>query len=103
MAAVSSSLIVAMTLRKLTGGMSKSATGTKLMLINSFVAAVASSSASFCNTTCMRQAEVKQGIDVYTSQDLNPESKVGISKICAQKAVKETAFSRMILSSSTLA
>lgn len=58
-AAVTSSLAVAMTLRKLTAGMSKTATGSKLILINSFVAAVASSSASYCNTTCMRQAEVK--------------------------------------------
>jgi hypothetical protein len=57
-AAVGSSLIVAVTLRKMTANLSKGATGTKLLLLNTLVAGIASGSASFCNTTLMRQKEV---------------------------------------------
>lgn len=57
-AAISSSIVVAFALRKMTAGMLKGATGGKLLLLNTFVGATASASASFCNTSCMRRAEV---------------------------------------------
>ena len=44
----------------------------------------------------MRQAEMKNGIDVYSDEAL--ENKVGSSKICAKSAVVETALSRSVLS-----
>ena len=46
----------------------------------------------------MRRAEIESGIDVYKSEKLKEEDKVGISKVCAQKAVTETALSRVSLS-----
>lgn len=83
-AAVSSSIIVAVALRKMTANMTKGSTGAKLLLLNTFVNATASGSASFFNTSCMRRAEVQKGINVYSSESLSPESEIGISKICAQ-------------------
>jgi len=96
--AVTSALFVAMSLRKLTSGITKSATGPRLLLLNSLVASCAAGSASYCNTTSMRQAEVKNGINVYSSPNLSPDSHVGVSKICAKQAVRETALSRVALS-----
>lgn len=57
-ASVSSSLLVAITLRKLTQNLTRTATGTKLILLNTLVGSLASASAGFCNTTLMRKPEV---------------------------------------------
>lgn len=64
MAAVSSALFVSVSLRKLTAGLSVGATGTKLLALNTFVAATAGACASFCNTSFMRKAEIDKGIQV---------------------------------------
>lgn len=48
--AVSASLVVAYSLRKLTAGLQKSAKGSKLIFLNTFVGAVSSASAAFINT-----------------------------------------------------
>lgn len=68
--AVGSALAVAITLRKLTGGMTKTATGTKLLLLNTLVGGAAGGCASFCNTYCMRMAETEKGIDVFSDEAL---------------------------------
>jgi hypothetical protein len=100
LAAVGGSVGVALTLRKLFSGITKSMSGTKLILLNSLVASFASASANFLNTFCMRSIEMKQGIDVYA--DPNLTEKIGTSKECAKKAVISTAVSRMFLSFSCL-
>lgn len=56
---------VAYSLRKLTAPIQKNATGKKLVLLNTFVGAVSSACASWCNTNLMRQAEVQIGIEVF--------------------------------------
>ena len=90
--AVGSALTVAVGLRKLTSGMTKTATGTRLLLLNTLVGALAGGTASFCNTYCMRMAEIEKGIDVFSDEAL--QTKVGVSKIAAESAVTETALSR---------
>ena len=65
-AAVGSAILVASGLRKITAPMTKSATGKKLMLLNTFVAASASGCASFCNTAFMRKAEDGKSIVVFS-------------------------------------
>lgn len=97
-AAVSASIVVAVALRLATAGLTKSATGLRLMVLNAFVGATASASAGYINTAFMRKAEIQKGIDVMSSPDLKPENVVGISSACARKAVRETALSRAALS-----
>jgi hypothetical protein len=70
LSAVGSALAVAVTLRKLTAGMTKTATGKKLLLLNTLVGGTAGACASFCNTYCMRMAETEKGIDVYQDAEL---------------------------------
>jgi hypothetical protein len=94
--AVGSALTVAITLRKLTAGMTKTATGKKLLLLNTLVGGTAGACASFCNTYCMRMAETEKGINVYHQAEL--ESKAGVSKLAATAAVTETALSRSAMS-----
>lgn len=91
-------MCVAYSLRKMTAPMQKGATGKKLVLLNTFVGAVSSACASWCNTSLMRQAEVQSGIEVFSDESLKEEDKVGISKVAAKQAVQETALSRVCLS-----
>ena len=63
--AVSVSMCVAYSLRKMTAPIQKNATGKKLVLLNTFVGAISSACASYANTSLMRQAEVKTGIEVF--------------------------------------
>tara|TARA_B110001450_G_C17584655_1_gene466444 strand:- start:402 stop:1115 length:714 start_codon:yes stop_codon:yes gene_type:complete len=77
-AAVGSSLSVAITLRKLTAGVTKTATGKKLLLLNTLVGGTAGACASFCNTYFMRMAETEKGIDVFADEELT--KKAGVSK-----------------------
>ena len=100
-AAVGSSLSVAITLRKLTAGITKTATGKKLLVLNTVVGGSAGACASFCNTYCMRLAETEKGIDVFADEKL--ETKAGVSKICATAAVTETAQSRGAMSATSVA
>lgn len=67
-AAIGSSVSVALGLRRLTAGITKTATGKKLLLINTFVGATASGTASFCNTLFMRYAEIEKGIMCYEDE-----------------------------------
>ena len=80
--AVGSAIIVALTLRRLTSRIKVSG-----LILNAGISSVASSCAGVCNTVFMRQAEIKQGIDYYSSPDLNPDSKIGVSTECAKKAI----------------
>jgi len=52
--AVTSALLVAISLRKLTSGLTKQATGSKLLVLNALVGSCAAGSAAYCNTTSMR-------------------------------------------------
>ena len=95
-AAISSSIFVGLSLRKLTANMTKGATGKKLLLLNLLVGASASGSANFCNTLCMRYTEIAKGITVFSDEKLSQE--VGISSKCAESAVFNTATSRVVMS-----
>lgn len=92
---MSSAICVAVAIRKATAPMTKTATGKKLLLLNTAVASVAAGCAGFCNTAFMRKAEVDQGIEVYSDQKL--EHGIGISKSAAYSAVLETSLSRSAL------
>lgn len=52
--AVTSALFVSISLRKITSGLTKTATGSRLLFLNALVGSVASGTAGFCNTTCIR-------------------------------------------------
>eukprot|EP00347_Sterkiella_histriomuscorum_P001656 403371177 len=101
-AAVGSSVTTALALRKLFSPLVKRipAGSPKLIIINSLVASLAGGTASFLNTFCMRQAEMKQGIDIFGDENLT--QKIGVSQTCAKKAIIETAFSRVFLAISCL-
>jgi hypothetical protein len=75
---------VAYTLRKLTAPIQKTASGKKLIFLNTFVGSVSSACASYANTSLMRQAEVKTGIEVFKNENLKDEHKVGISCAAAK-------------------
>ena len=100
-AAITSSIVVGLSLRKMTAGMTATATGKKLLLLNVLVGASASGSANFCNTMCMRYTEIKSGITVYSDDELT--NKAGVSKACAEVAVYNTAVSRVAMSIIALA
>lgn len=93
---MSSSISIALLLRKATAGLTKTATGGKLVFLNFVVGGGASACANFCNTLCMRYTEIEKGIEVYSDDKLSEP--VGISKKCAESAVKQTAVSRMMMS-----
>lgn len=86
-AAVGAALIVSGAVRKMTGGLTAKASGNKLLLLNSLVGSVGASSAAYCNTTLMRQAEVNKGIETNKTKAMKPEDNLGISKVCANQAV----------------
>ena len=100
LAAVGSSVSVALLLRKLFSTVTRTAYGSKLILINSVVSSLASGTASFINTFFMRRVEKENGIEVFRDEDLT--EKIGVSKVCAKKAIFETARSRVFLSVSCL-
>ena len=89
-----------MFLRILTAGATKRATGSKLLMLNCMVGATAGGCASFCNTLCMRYAEIEKGIDICEDKELT--KKIGISKVCAKNAVIETSMSRSAMSVSSV-
>lgn len=83
-ASVSASIAVALTLRKLTKNLTRNATGSRLLILNTMVAALASSSAGYVNTTLMRQPEAMNGIKIYSGKNLKESEYLGISKSCAK-------------------
>ena len=99
-AAVGSSVSVALVLRKMFANMTKKVQGSRLILINSVVSSIAGGTASFLNTFFMRRVEMENGINVFSDPQLT--QKVGISRTCAQKAILETAWSRVYLAVSCL-
>ena len=78
--------------------MTKKATGPRLLMMNTAISCFASGIAAYFNTTCIRQAEINNGIQVYSDPKLTKESAVGISQGAAKVAINETAYSRMALS-----
>ena len=82
-AAVGAAIIVSGTIRKLTSGMTAKASGNKLLMLNSLVGSLGASSAAYCNTTLMRQAEVNKGIETNKTKAMKEEDNLGISTICA--------------------
>lgn len=98
--AVGSSVVVALILRNIFSKFTMGLTGSKLILINSLVASIASATAGFLNAVCMRKVEMDNGIDFYA--DENMTEKLGTSKKCAKQAILETGFSRVFLSISCL-
>lgn len=67
-AAVGSSVTMALALRKVFANVAKSMTGAKLILVNSLVAALASGTAGFLNTFCMRKVEMNNGIEIFSDE-----------------------------------
>jgi len=55
--------------------------------------------AGFLNSYCMRRSEMFKGIKVSTEEGIE----MGVSKKCAEKAVIQTALSRILLSLPTFA
>lgn len=96
MAAIASSLSIAVVMRKATAGVTKGATGFKLIFLNSLVATCSSGSANFFNSLTMRYAEIEKGIAVYSDEKLHDY--LGTSQMCASSAVYQTALSRIMLS-----
>lgn len=97
-AAVGSSVSMALLLRKLFSGVSSRVTGSKLILINAVISAIAGGTAGFLNTFFMRQVEMTNGIEVYSDENLTKKVEGIASKECARKAIMETASSRVFLS-----
>ena len=97
-AAVGSALFVSLSLRRATQGIVKSASGSKLLLLNGLVGSVGGGAASYFNTQAMRRAEAESGIEVFSSPDLDPKRSLGKSRTCATQAVWETTLSRVFLS-----
>lgn len=64
-------------------------------LIGRFVPFVAVAAANCINIPLMRQKEIKEGIDVYDENG----SKIGQSKVAAQKAIREVVLSRIAMAS----
>ena len=93
--AMTASIGMGLTLRKVTSGFTKGASGNKLLMINLVVQATAVGTASFLNSVSMRYTEIKKGITVYSDSDLKNE--VGVSQKCAESAVINTATSRVAL------
>jgi hypothetical protein len=82
-AAVASSIIMGVGLKKLCFNFTKSLNGGSVILANSLISYVAVSTAGFLNSLCMRMGEMNRGIKVY--DETNEE--MGVSKVCAKKAV----------------
>ena len=96
-AAVASSIGIGVGLKKLFFPMTKTMTGGSLILANCLISYVAVATAGFLNSLCMRMGELNKGIKVFDEHNED----MGISKVCASKAVYQTAFSRLILSAPT--
>lgn len=91
--AVASSIAVALGVRKALSGYTKHMHGSKLIMMNAVSSFFACSTAGYLNAFCMRKTELSKGIDV-----LDEDGKTyGKSKVCAKKAVFQTALSRYVL------
>lgn len=68
--------------------------GGSAVLATSAISYVAVATAGFLNSLCMRMGELNTGIKIYDEEG----NEIGISQVCAKKAVYNTAFSRILLS-----
>lgn len=84
LAATSSSMLISVGIRKAMSGLTRSATGNRLIALNAIVFTISSAFATVLNTYCIRKAEIDQGIQIYSSRDLNANSNLGISSKCAE-------------------
>jgi hypothetical protein len=82
-AAVASSIGLGLGLKKASHNMTKNLKGGSMILANCLISYVAVATAGFLNSLCMRMSEMEKGIKVY--DEYNEE--MGISKVCAKKAV----------------
>ena len=98
-AALTASISVAYTVRKLTAGITRGATGNRLLLLNAFMCTCAGTSAGFCNTYFMRSTEREKGITVYSDQECTKE--IGVSKKSGESAVFQTGVTRCILNTNS--
>lgn len=92
--AVASSIGVSLGLRKLSHNLTKNLHGGNMILANSLISYIAVATAGFLNSFCMRMGEMEKGIKITDKEGED----MGISKVCAKKAVIQTAFSRIVLS-----
>lgn len=78
--ATSSSIGVALTIRKILSPLSKNATGAKQIVLNGVVGFFACATAGYLNSFIMRRTELEKGIEI-----MDPEGNiVGKSKVAAK-------------------
>lgn len=91
--AVTSSIAVALAVRKALSGWTKNLHGSKLIIANSISSFFACSTAGYLNAHFMRKTELEKGIDIHDDEGRFH----GKSKVAAHKAVNQTANSRFFL------
>ena len=91
--AVSSSIVVALGIRKALSGWTSNLHGSKLVIANAISAFFACSTAGYLNAQFMRRTELEKGIDIHDKEGRFH----GKSKIAAQRAINQTANSRFFL------
>ncbi len=91
--AVTSSIAVALAVRKALSGWTKNLHGSKLIIANSISSFFACSTAGYLNAHFMRRTELEKGIDIHDEEGRFH----GKSKVAAHKAVSQTANSRFFL------
>ena len=94
LAAVSSSVAVALTIRQINLKRSAAATGPKLILLNAATSTIACAAGGFANNWFMRSAEMERGI---TLNHPDTGNEIGKSKVAAKTAVMQTASSRVFM------
>ena len=93
-AAVGSSVIVALTIRQINLKRSAAASGAGLILLNAATSTTACACGGFANNWFMRSAEMGRGISM---PDPDTGAEIGKSKIAAKTAVMQTASSRIFM------
>ncbi len=81
--AVSSSIFVALTVRKALSGWTKNLHGSKLIIANAISSFFACATAGYMNAHFMRKTELERGIDILDDEGHHR----GKSKVAAHKAV----------------
>lgn len=94
--ALSGALGSTVILRKLAAGLVSSATGNKILILNTVIAQIASITGHFLSTSAMRKSEADNGIKVFSDPNLKYE--VGTCKVSARKAILQTIASRFVMS-----
>ncbi len=91
--AVSSSIVVALAVRKALSGWTKNLHGSKLIIANAISSFFACATAGYLNAHFMRKTELDRGIDIVDDEGHHR----GKSRVAAHKAVNQTANSRFFL------